>query len=431
MARFVADLTPLRASPEFRRIYAGQLVSFLGTQITVVAVPVQVYAMTKSSLAVGLVGAAELVPLLIGSLLGGSIVDSRDRRTLMLAMQVCLALCTAALAVNATIDEPLLWPLYVFPALAAFFSGVDRPARGATLPRLVHPDMLPAANALWQILISVGTVVGPGLAGLMILKVSLAAVFWIDVATFIVAFIAIAGLPPLPPEGGGTKAGLSSIAEGLRFLKGRRLLQSTFIIDLNAMVFGLPRALFPAIADKLYGGGPGTVGLLFAAIGAGSMIGATTSGWVGSVRRQGRAVVIAVAVWGAAMAGFGVVRWLPLGLVLLATAGAADVISAVFRNTILQSRVPDAMRGRMASVHIAVVTGGPRLGDVEAGVAAALIGVQAAVVTGGLACLVGVVAVARLFPELLRQDGRDTDPALPGSPHPPGAEPSQLPPETA
>ncbi|HUS62042.1 MAG TPA: MFS transporter [Acidimicrobiales bacterium] len=429
MARFVADLTPLRASPEFRRIYAGQLVSFLGTQITVVAVPVQVYAMTRSSLAVGLVGAAELVPLLIGSLAGGSIVDSRDRRMLMLAMQVCLAFCTTALAVNATIDRPRLWPLYVFPAMAALFSGVDRPARGATLPRLVGADMLPAANALWQILISVGTVVGPSLAGLLILRSSLATVFWVDVATFAIAFVAIAGLPPLPPEGGGTKAGLGSIAEGLRFLRGRRLLQSTFLIDLDAMVFGLPRALFPAIAATLYGGGPGTVGLLYAAIGAGSMVGATTSGWVGTVRRQGRAVVIAVTVWGAAMAAFGVVRWLPLGLLLLATAGAADVISAVFRNTILQSRVPDAMRGRMASVHIAVVTGGPRLGDVEAGVAATLIGVQAAVVTGGLACLVGVVAVARWFPELMRHDRIERDPSMPGLPHPPGAEPSELPPD--
>lgn len=430
MARFVADLTPLRASPEFRRIYAGQVVSFVGSQITVVAVPVQVYAMTKSSLAVGLVGAAELGPLLVGSLVGGTIADSRDRRKLMLVMQVLLALCTVGLAVNASLDRPRLWPLYVLAGLSALFSGIDRPARGATIPRLVSKEQLPAANALWQILLGVGTIVGPSIGGLLIANVSLASVFWIDSATYLVAYVAVRGLPPLPPEGGAAKAGLGSIAEGLRFLKGKRLLQGTFVVDINAMVFGLPRALFPAIAVDVYRAGPGAVGLLHAAIGAGSLLGASTSGWVSGVHRQGRAVLVCVAIWGAAMAGFGVVRWLPLGLLLLAIAGAADVISAVFRNTILQSRVPDAMRGRMSSVHIAVVTGGPRLGDVESGVAAALIGVPGAVVTGGLACVVGVVAVARVFPELLRQDSRHPEPALPGLPHPPGPEPSELPPDS-
>jgi MFS family permease len=211
-------------------------------------------------------------------------------------------------------------------------------------------------------------------------------------------------IAPQPPEGGGTRASLTSIGEGLRYLKGRRLLVSTFLIDIDAMVFGMPRALFPALATGFFGGGAATVGLLYAAPGAGALLGALTTGWVGRVRHQGRAVIVSVAVWGGAIAAFGLVPWLAVGLALLALAGAADVVSAVFRNTILQLSVPDALRGRLSSVHIAVVTGGPQLGDAEAGAVAALTSARTSVVSGGLACVLGVLALVRWVPELARYD---------------------------
>jgi hypothetical protein len=239
-------------------------------------------------------------------------------------------------------------------------------------------------------------------AGLLVARAGLAAAYAIDVATFLLASLLALALRPLPPGAGAAHAGVASVMEGFRFLRGRRALQGTFLIDLNAMVFGMPRALFPALGTELFGGGPGTVGLLYAAPGAGALLGALTAGWVGGVRRQGRAVLVAVTVWGAAITVFGLVSWLPLALALLAVAGAADVVSAVFRNAILQLTVPDGLRGRLAAIHIAVVTGGPRLGDAEAGAVAALTSPQVSVVTGGLACLAGVALLAWRIPELDR-----------------------------
>lgn len=398
--RLLLDITPLRESREFRLLYLGQLVSLFGRQLTVVAVPFQVFVLTGSSFAVGLVSLAQVGPLVVGSLVGGSIADAVDRRKLLLVAQVLLALTSVGLAVNAMLDEPAVWPLFVLTSLAAGLSGLDSPTRAAALPALVRREQLPAALALSQTLLQVAMVLGPALGGLVIARVSLAAAYWVDVATFAVAGVALLRMRPLVPAGGGTRPGVASIVEGLRFLKGRQAVQGTFIIDLNAMIFGLPRALFPAMGTEVFGGGAGAVGLLYAAPGAGALLGALTTGWVGAVRHQGRAVLVAVAVWGAAITAFGVVPWLPVALVLLAVAGAADVVSAVFRNTILQLSVPDRLRGRLSAVHIAVVTGGPRLGDAEAGAMAALTSTRFSVVSGGLACTAGVLVVARLLPEL-------------------------------
>lgn len=408
--RLLADVTPLRESREFRLLFGGQLVSFLGSQLTVVAVPVQVYALTRSTLVVGLVSLAQLGPLLVGSLVGGAVADAVDRRRLLRWMQVLLALATVGLAVNASRADPALWPVVVFSALSAGFGGIERPARAAALPRLVRTEQLSSAYALWQVLIQVGGVAGPALAGLLLSSFGAATVYWIDVATFAAAWLAVTRLPPLPPEGGGTRANVASVVEGLRYLKGRPVLQAVFVADINAMVFGMPRAVFPELADRVFGGGAATAGLLFAAPGAGALVGAVTTGWVAGVRRQGRAVLVAVAAWGAAIALFGLVPWLWLALALLAVAGWADVISAVFRNTILQTVVPDSLRGRLSGVHVAVVTGGPRLGDVESGVVTRLAGPQFAVVTGGLACLLGSLAVARWLPAFDRYDAADPVP---------------------
>jgi MFS family permease len=402
--RLLADLTPLRASSDFRLLFAGQGVSQLGRQLTVVAVPYQVFLLTRSSLAVGMVGLATVVPLVSLSLAGGAIADAVDRRKLLLVAQVASAAVSAALALNASSAHPRLWPVYALAALAAGLAGVDLPTRGAVVPGLVGRDLFPAAAALNQVLMQVGLVVGPALAGLVIGRVSLAAAYWIDVASFGVAFAAVAAMAPQPVEAGAARASLASIGEGLRYLKGRRLLVSTFLIDIDAMVFGMPRALFPALATGIYGGGAVTVGLLYAAPGAGALLGALLTGWVGRVRRQGLAVIVAVVAWGGAIAAFGLVPWLALGLALLAVAGAADVVSAVFRNTILQLSVPDSLRGRLSSVHIAVVTGGPQLGDAEAGAVAALTSARTSVVSGGLACILGVGLLVRLVPELARYD---------------------------
>jgi MFS family permease len=355
---------------------------------------------------VGLVGLASLGPLIVFSLAGGAMSDAFDRRRLLLINQVLLAATSTVLALNATLTHPALWPLFVFGSLSAGFAGADMQTRNAITPRLVRRETFPAAAALGQLVCQVGMIVGPILAGLVIAQVRLSAAYWIDVSTFVVAFGTAIPMRALPPEGGGTRAGLQSVLEGLRFLKGKRVLDSTFLIDINAMVFGMPSALFPQLGTEVFGGGAQTVGLLYAAPGAGALIAALFSGWVPRVRRQGLAVIIAVILWGAAIAAFGFTESLPLALVLLALAGAADVVSAVFRNTILQLSVPDTFRGRLSGVHIAVVAGGPRLGDAEAGAVAALTTPQISVISGGLACIAGALVIARLVPEFVRYDAQ-------------------------
>jgi len=402
--RLLVDLAPLRESRDFRLLFVGNTVSYVGRQLTVVAIPFQVYLLTRSSLAVGLTGLATLGPLIVMSLVGGAVADAVDRRKLLLANVVAQAATSVALALNASLDQPALWPLYVLGALNAGLWGIDLPTRNAMIPAMVSREKFPAAAALGQIVFQVGQVAGPALAGVVISGIDLAAAYWLDAATYGAAFVAVVLIKPQPPAGGGTRAGLASVKEGLSFLKGRRLLVSTFLIDINAMVFGMPRALFPALGIGLFAGGATTVGLLYAAPGAGALLGALFTGWVGGVRRQGRVVVVSVLLWGAAIAGFGLVPWLPLALLLLAVAGAADVVSAVFRNTILQISVPDGLRGRLSSIHIAVVTGGPALGDAEAGAVAALTTPRTSVVSGGLACMLGVLLLVRWVPELPRYD---------------------------
>ncbi|MGO9333805.1 MAG: MFS transporter [Acidimicrobiales bacterium] len=407
--RLLVDLGPLRQSQAFRRLWGGYLVTTLGSQLTVVAVPYQVFRLTHSSLDVGLVGLAQIVPVLGGSLFGGSIADAVDRRRLLLVTQFSLAACSVGLALNSSDGQAALWPLYALSALAAGVASVDSPARSAVLANLVGRPMFVSANALWQLLIQVGQVAGPAVAGLLLGQFGIASVYWIDAATFAVSLLAVASLPGLRPPGGGTRFGLRSIAEGLRYLKGRPVLQGTFLIDLNAMVLGMPRALFPALGLLSFHGGAATVGLLYAAPGAGALIGALFTGWVATVRKQGRAVLIAVMIWGTAIAAFGLVPWLFAGLALLALAGAADVVSAVFRSTILQLEAPESLRGRLSSIHTAVVTGGPRLGDFEAGAVAAVSTPQISVVSGGLGCLVGVGLVAWLMPRFSRYDATDVE----------------------
>jgi MFS family permease len=406
--RILLDLTPLRRSRDYRALLAGLGVSTLGTQLTTVAVPFQVYAITRSSLIVGLVSLTQLFPLIVGSLLGGSLVDAMDRRKLLIIVEAIGAASSAGLAVNADFG-PALWPLFVFPALTASLSGIDSSARNAMLPGLVGMELLPASNAIFQSLFQLGTIVGPAVAGLLLAGAGVHLIYWIDVASYLIALSAVFLISPQPPSLGAApgqpstvRPGWRSTLDGLRFIRRSQPAQGAYVIDVNAMVFGMPRALFPALAATVFGGGATTVGLLYAAPGAGALIGALTSGWVGRVRRQGLAVIVAVLIWGASIAAFGVAHWLPLALVLLAVAGWADVLSAVFRNTIIQFAGPDGMRGRLMGVQMAVVAGGPRLGDLEAGAVATAFGDTVSVVSGGLACIAGAVVVAWALPGFTR-----------------------------
>jgi MFS family permease len=397
------DLTPLRRSRDYRALIAGLGVSVLGNQLTTVAVPFQVYAITRSSLIVGLVSLTQLLPLIIGSLLGGSLVDAVDRRKVLMVVEAIGAASSAGLALNADLG-PTLWPLFVFPALTASLSGIDSSARNAMLPGLVGMELLTASNAIFQSLFQMGTIVGPAVAGLLLAGAGVHLIYWIDAASYVVALSAVFLMSPQPPALGAAAArpGWRSTLEGLRFIRGSQPVQGAYVIDVNAMVFGMPRALFPALAATVFGGGATTVGLLYAAPGVGALLGALASGWVGRVRRQGFAVVCAVLVWGLSVAAFGVAHWLPLALVLLAVAGWADVLSAVFRNTIIQSAGPDGMRGRLMGVQVAVVSGGPRLGDLEAGAVATAFGDTVSVVSGGLACVAGALLVAWAMPGFTR-----------------------------
>jgi predicted MFS family arabinose efflux permease len=408
MARFVVDTGPLRRHRHFRRLWGGQVVSGMGSQLTLVAVSFQAYALTKSTLVVGLIGVVQLGPLLVGAIWGGSLADAWDRRRVLLMTQIAMATAVGGLVVNAALRHPAVWPLFVCTAASAAFQGVDWPARRAALPMLVGAEDVTAAIALQTSIQQLALVAGPALAGILIATIGLSAVYAIDVATFAVAFVAALLLPSLVPTRGGTPLGVRSLAEGFRHLRGQKLLSATYWIDLNAMIFGMPRAVFPALGTGLFHGGAGVVGLLYAAPGAGALVGSLFTGWCSRVRHQGRAIAACVVVWGTTIAIFGVVPVLAVGLVLLAVAGAADVVSAVFRQAVQQRAVPDHLQGRLSGTFFAVVAGGPRLGDAETGMAAAIGGPQFAVWSGGLACVAGVGVLLWRVPELWRDKGGGT-----------------------
>lgn len=405
MARLVVDFGPLRRHRPYRRLWAGQLVSGMGSQLTLVAVSFQAFGLTRSTLVVGLIGLVQLFPLLAGALWGGTLADAVDRRTVLVVTQMAMAAAVGGLVLNASLPHPAVWPLFLCTAVNAGFQGVDWPARRAALPVLVGEDDVTAAVGLQTSIQQVALVAGPALAGLLIATIGLGAVYGIDVGTFAVALVAACLLPHLVPSGGGTRPGLRSLTEGFAHLRGQRLLSATYWIDLNAMIFGMPRAVFPALGVGLFGGGAGTVGLLYAAPGAGALVGSLFTGWCSRVRHQGRAIAVCVTIWGATIAIFGVVPVLWIGLTLLALAGAADVVSAVFRQAVQLRTVPDHLQGRLSGTFFAVVAGGPRLGDAETGLAAAIGGPQFAVWSGGLACVAGVGILLRRVPELWRDQG--------------------------
>ncbi len=404
------DTTPLRASRAYRNLLVGDAVSVVGTQITAVAVPIQVYEQTGSVFAVGLVGLAGLLPIVLFGLYGGAVADAVDRRRLVLFTTVGQALLSTLLLAYAVAGLHWTWLLYLVVAGQAGLFALDSPARQAFVPRLLPVHLLPAANALRQIEFNIGVSCGPLLAGVLVGRFGFGSAYGLDAVSFTASLWAVAALPSMAPDGGGRRAGLASVVEGLRFLATRPVLLLTFVVDLVAMVFAMPRALFPALASQVYNGGPQTVGLLYSALAVGALLGALGGGWFGRIRRQGLAVLAAVVAWGVSVTLFGLTDRLWLGLLLLAAAGASDMISAVFRTAILQAAAPDEMRGRLGGVFIVVVAGGPRLGDGRAGAAASLVGLQGAVVAGGLACVGLTLAIAAVVPRFRTYDARDPHP---------------------
>lgn len=404
------DTTPLQASRPYRNLLVGDAVSVIGTQVTTVAVPIQVYEQTGSAFAVGLVGLAGLLPIILFGLYGGAVADAVDRRRLVLFTTSGQSVLSAVLLGQAVAGLQQTWLLYLVVAAQSGLFALDSPARQAFVPRLLPLHLLPAANALRQVEFNIGVTVGPLLAGVLVGQFGFSWAYGLDAVSFTASLWAVASLPPMAPEGGGRKAGLSSVVEGLRFLATRPVLLLTFVVDLVAMVFAMPRALFPALAEQVYGGGPQTAGALYSALAAGALLGALGGGWFGNVRRQGLAVLGAVVAWGLAITLFGLSDRLWLGLVMLAVAGAADMVSAVFRTAILQAAAPDEMRGRLGGVFVVVVAGGPRLGDARAGAGASLVGLQGAIVAGGLACVGLTMAVAAVVPRFRAYDGRDPHP---------------------
>lgn len=397
----LVDIAPLRLDRDFRLLWAGQVVSGIGSQIRRVALPYQVYILTGSTLHVGLLAAVELAAILIFALGGGAIADAMDRRRLLLMTQAGLAAVSAILVVLALSGAPPVSALYAVAFASAAMAAVDSPARTSAVPRLVPPHRLSSAIALNQLGFQATTVVGPAVGGVLLATVGLAGAYVVDVATYGVAMLAVLAIRPLPPVGEIARVTLGAVRDGLAFAFRRRVILSTFAVDLVAMIFDMPSALWPVLALDVFRVGPAGIGLLAAAPGAGAFLGALLSGWVGRVERVGWAVIAAVAVWGAAIVAFGLSTFsFALALFFLGVAGAADVLSAVFRSTLVQLETPDALRGRVTALHILVVTSGPRLGDVEAAAVAALAGAQVSVVSGGVLCLVGLVAVVRLFPEL-------------------------------
>lgn len=416
MRRFFADTTPLR-TPDFRRLWLAGVVTVIGANLTIFAVPVQLYALTQNSAYVGLSGLFALVPLVVFGLWGGAWADAMDRRVLLIVASCGLAVASVLLWLQAALALNNVWVVLCLLSVQQAFYAVNSPTRAAAIPRMLPGDQLPAANALNMTVMQFGAIVGPLLAGVMLRWVDLSTLYLIDALTCLAPIWATFRLMPMPPalvDAGAARWGFAAVLDGFRYLAGNQVVLMSFVVDLIAMILGMPRALFPEMAHVSFGGpveGGTTMALLAAAMSAGAVAGGVFSGWLPRVRRQGLAVVVAIVVWGLAMVGFGVAGGLASGragamlwiaLAFLAVGGAADMVSAAFRSTILQQAASDDLRGRLQGVFTVVVAGGPRLADAAHGAAAAAVGTTVAAAGGGALVVVGVVVAALAAPAFVR-----------------------------
>ena len=403
-AAAAVDLGPLRRHRDFRLLFVGQALSFFGSMLTFVALPYQAYQLTGSSLVVGLLSLAELVPLVVTALAGGALADALDRRRLVQVTEVGLAACAALLIANALLPEPQIALVFVAGMAMAALTGIQRPSLDALTPRLVERHELTAASALVSLRMNLGMVAGPAVAGVLIAVAGLPVTYGIDLLTFVLSLVALQRMRAVPPPPEAEPRSVRGVVEGIRYAWSRPELLGTYGVDVVAMFFGMPMALFPAFAEEL--GGAGALGLLYAAPSVGSFLAVTTSGWSSRVHRHGLAVIVAAAAWGVAIVALGLAPNLALALLALVAAGAADMVSGIFRATIWNTTIPDHLRGRLAGIEQVSYTTGPLLGNLEAGVVASFAGLRASIVSGGVLCVVGVAAFALLLPAFRRYDAR-------------------------
>lgn len=404
MRRLFPDISPLRDSPAFRLLWFGQIISMTGSMVRFVAIPYQVYLLTGSPLAVGLIGLFQAVPTIVLSLFGGVIADRVDRRRLLIVTQVCLTATSVVLAVSTGLGLVSVPFLYALTAVGASFAALDSPARSALIPSLLPRSQVQAAVTLNQTQFQTAAVLGPALAGILLANVGLAATYWIDAVTYLAAIGALLAMRKSVRPTVEHASVLRSLVEGIAYLGVRRILLATMSLDFFATLFGSWRALLPYYADQVFRVGPEGLGLLYAAPGAGALAVALSAGWTNRVERQGLAILAAVTVFGLAVAAFGALprEGFVLGLILLAIAQGADTVSSIFRQTILQLEVPDALRGRLNAINMMFVFGGPTLGQVQSGAVASLWNPVAAIVSGGLECVAAVGAIALIAPRLVR-----------------------------
>lgn len=394
------DIGPLRRHRSYRLLFVGQAVSFIGSMLTIVALPYQMYQLTHSSLSVGLISSVELVTLLAAALWGGAFADAFDRRRLLVASELLLCLGSAALLWNAMRPEPSVGLLYVIAGLMSACSGFHRPALESMTPQLVEREELPAIAALGVLRYTIGAIFGPALAGLLIDRIGMAATYGVDAATYAASLVALwqirAPMKPSQSDARAERPGLRSIGNGLRFAASRPELIGTYVVDLSANMFAMPMALFPALAERY--GGARAVGWLYAAMSIGGLVMTLFSGWTGRVKRHGAAVIVAAGLWGVAIAALGYAPNLPLAVLCLSAAGAADMVSGLFRMTIWNETIPTELRGRLAGVEMISYMTGPLLGNARAGWVASISSLRSSIVSGGVLCVLGVVACALLLP---------------------------------
>ena len=398
------DITPLRRHRDFRLLFIGRLVSFFGTMISSVAFPYQVYQLTHSVLLVGALGVLEFGAILTFAFVGGALADARDRRLMVLLSEAALMVCSLLLAGNAALPHPRVWLLFAVATLWGVLDALQRPSLDAMLPRLVEKHELTAAAALGSVRGTLGQILGPALGGVLVAAFGLSVTYLVDVGTFVVGLSALVMMRAVPPPVDAERPSLRRVVEGLRYAASRQELIGTYVVDMVAMFFGMPIALFPAIAQNL--GGAQVLGLLYAAPAVGSFVFSTTSGWTNRVHRHGMGVVVAATIWGLAIIGFGLAPGLVLALVLLALAGAADMMSGVFRSVIWNQTIPDSLRGRLASIEMVSYTSGPALGNFEAGVVASLFSVRVSILSGGVLCIIGCLVAAAALPRFRAYDAR-------------------------